>query len=587
MRLAATPEIRVGPAAAAVALAAICALGLGVRLTAIDFGFPGLYHPDEIPILNVALGFATLDLNPHRFLYPTLYYYALFAWEALYFAIARIAGVYPSVGAFQRDFFADPTRLVLVGRTLTTVFGVATLIAAYRFGSRLYDRATGIGAALLLAVAPFAVRDAHYVKHDVPATFFMVATMAALATIVVDPAAASRRRSWLVTGALSGLAMSTHWYAIAIVVPIIVAALIDVGRSGRWQTSFGLLVWAGVASVAGFFAASPFMLVEWRVVVDNLLALKRIDIDRAVAGAGPVSSLLAYVAMFQHPAMGWSSVVLGVCGLAGAIWSDWRRGIVLASLPVAFFLFLTSTVPVARYTNPMLPSIAVAASWVIARLAGRLAKGASPAWAAMLLVAAVPGTWETLRLDAFFAQTDTRSQGLAFVEREIADGATILIQPYSVSPRVSREGLREALTRNLGSGPITSTKFNGMLAEPVRPPAYRLIYLGDHTDTGGDPDKIFISTRAFASDVGLRPLREMGVEYVILKGPSQADRTLPALEAALGREARLLATFSPFRQDADAERRAAVVPFEHNWAAGIDPALDRPGPTIRIWRINP
>ena len=32
--------------------------------------------------MSRALGFAGGDPNPHNFLYPTLYFYGLFAWEA-------------------------------------------------------------------------------------------------------------------------------------------------------------------------------------------------------------------------------------------------------------------------------------------------------------------------------------------------------------------------------------------------------------------------------------------------------------------------------------------------------------------------
>lgn len=591
MSIPATPlsserSVLVTPGTAAWMLAALCSLGLALRLFGIGFGLPGLYHPDEIPILNVSLGFAKIDLNPHRFLYPTLFYYALFAWEGLFFAAGRVSGLYPSLAAFQREFFADPSHLVLAGRTLTAVFGTATIVAVYRFGTRLYDRATGIGAALFLAVAPFAVRDAHYIKHDVPVTFFIVATLAALAAIVADPGVAARRRSWLVAGALSGLAMSTHWYAIVVVVPVMVVATADIPRTGRWRTSFGLLVWAGLASVVAFFAASPFMLVEPRTVMDNLAALKRIDIDRAVAGAGRFSSVWAYVAMFANDAMGWPVIALGLAGFAAAIRNDWRRGLLLASFPLAFFAFLVTTVPVSRYTNAMLPSIAVAAAWVVTRVAARAPRALAVASASMLLVA-TPAAWGSLKTDLFLRQADTRSLALAFIEREIPDGATILVQPYSVQPRVSRESLLEALTAHFGSASLTSVKFRNQLAVTPRPPAYRIIYLGDRTDAGADPDKIFISTRAFDNGAGLRALRDRGVEYVVLKEPGRADPLLARLEAALERDGRIIATFSPYRDGVSPERRAAIRPFEHNWTACIDPALERPGPTIHIWRISP
>ena len=47
------------------------------------YGLPAVYNPDEVAIMSRALAFAKGDLNPHNFLYPSFYFYALFAWEGL------------------------------------------------------------------------------------------------------------------------------------------------------------------------------------------------------------------------------------------------------------------------------------------------------------------------------------------------------------------------------------------------------------------------------------------------------------------------------------------------------------------------
>src|SRR5690242_9158663 len=85
-------------------LAAIAGLALAFRLWAAGWGLPDVLHPDEPYILNRALGFAKGDLSPHNFLYPTLYFYVLFAWEAGFFVVGRLAGLYGSLAAFEREY---------------------------------------------------------------------------------------------------------------------------------------------------------------------------------------------------------------------------------------------------------------------------------------------------------------------------------------------------------------------------------------------------------------------------------------------------------------------------------------------------
>ena len=60
--------------------AAIVLLALGLRVVGLQYGLPAVYNPDEVAIMSRALSFAKGTLNPHNFLYPTFYFYVLFAW---------------------------------------------------------------------------------------------------------------------------------------------------------------------------------------------------------------------------------------------------------------------------------------------------------------------------------------------------------------------------------------------------------------------------------------------------------------------------------------------------------------------------
>src|ERR1044071_7257504 len=94
----------------------ILAVALALRLYGLRYGLPAVYNPDEVAIMSRALAFAKGDLNPHNFLYPSLYFYVLFAWEGLTAAAAVAVRAVDSFGAFQREFFVDPTRVYVAGR---------------------------------------------------------------------------------------------------------------------------------------------------------------------------------------------------------------------------------------------------------------------------------------------------------------------------------------------------------------------------------------------------------------------------------------------------------------------------------------
>src|SRR3954464_15962761 len=200
-------------------LSIVIVAALGLRLIGLRYGLPAVYNPDEVAIMSRALAFAKGDLNPHNFLYPTLYFYVLFVWEGVT-ALASVAvRAVDSLGAFQREFFVDPTRVYVAGRLLTAVLGTLTVVATFALARRISGPVAGIAAAVAVAVSPLHVRDSHYVKHDVPVTLLIVLAYLAYAKLWTDShnrdpgGDGSSYRTLIAAAAITGLAFSTHYYA--------------------------------------------------------------------------------------------------------------------------------------------------------------------------------------------------------------------------------------------------------------------------------------------------------------------------------------------------------------------------------------
>ncbi|MEO6222923.1 MAG: glycosyltransferase family 39 protein, partial [Vicinamibacterales bacterium] len=507
-------------------------------------------------------------------------FYALFAWEGLAFVAGLVMGWWDSLAAFQREFFVDPSRLYWSGRLLTALCGAATIAAVAAGTARLSGRAAGLIAATIMAITPIAVMDAHYVKHDVPVTLLIVLVHVILARMLMVDGPAFRRDVWM-AGALSGLAISTHYYAIFVVLPVAATLLTKPGV--LWPERMRDGVRAGLAAIVIFFAASPFLLPEIRTAWVDITQNRAIVMDRATAQAGWFPSLGTYLGLlrdFDVPVFLVAAVLLSYLVRGGR-----RRPLVLALFPVSFLLFISNTVPATRYLNPLLPFVAAAIGAGVLHIA--VSFSGAWKWAAWVMLALTPfafGLLTSVTVGTFFQQPDTRTLAQQWIEAQVPAGSTVLIQPYSVPLRQSREGLIEALRATLGSEDRATVKFRQQLAlAPYPAPAYRTIYLGDG---GLDKDKIYVSPGAFTGHQTLAPLKALGVQYVVLKRYNVADASLASLDEALASGGHLVATFSPYRSDADPGRRAAVAPFLHNTDARFNAALERPGPVIEIWRID-
>jgi hypothetical protein len=259
-------------------------------------------------------------------------------------------------------------------------------------------------------------------------------------------------------------------------------------------------------------------------------------------------------------------------------------GLVLA-FPVLFLAFITNTVAAGRYLNPVLPFACLLAALGLHDVAARVApRRRSLAVAACAVLAAVPGLVDSVRVGTFFLQDDTRTLAQRFIESSVEPGRTVLLQPYSVPLTQSREGLIEALAARLGDPLRASRKFALRLQlDPWPNPSYRLLYLGEG---GLDADKIYLRYQDFEGESGTDTFARHGIHVVVLKGYNTLDPATLPLRAALERRGRLVASFSPYRPEADPPTRAAVAPFLHNTDTPLDAALERPGPVIDIWTVQ-
>ena len=569
------------PSSTRLILGALIVLAFGLRVIGLQYGLPSVYNPDEVAIMARALSFAKGTLNPHNFLYPTLYFYVLFGWVGAYLGIVWLSGGVSSVAALQQLYFTDPTGIYTAGRLLGAVFGTLCVPAVYRLGRQLFDVRVGLAAAAFLAVAPLAVRDSHYVKHDIPATLAVIVAMLAIVRVWPRGLNLPGRNDGLVAGAACGVAFSTHYYCVFLALPL-TWAIVQRWRPAGWRIVARHLFTAGFISAIVFFALSPFILFEPITAWRDITANRAIVVDRALQ-SGAFAPATRYAEILWTDSAGKAIVALAAAGAGLMLVVAPARAVLLLAFPVAFFAFISNTAPASRYLNPVMPFVAVLAAWTLAHAADRL--GARPlAYAAAVALCCVAPLAHSIRTGLFFRAADTRAVAEQYIESNVASGSSILIQPYSVALMQSRDGLVEALTRHVGSVEAASTKFQLQLSlDPYPQPAYRLIYLG----RGGlDTDKIYVDPADLRSGSGLAPIRRLGVTYVVLKRYNEDSEETKELAAELARHGRLIAAFSPYKSGVPDAERARIAPFLHNTDTRIDDALERPGPPLEIWQLD-
>ncbi|MCX6551165.1 MAG: glycosyltransferase family 39 protein, partial [Acidobacteria bacterium] len=390
-------------------LAAILALAAAVRLWGVDFGLPHtLARPDEDVVFGVARDIFKGDLNPHFFSYPSFFLYVVAALYSAYFWLGRAFGWFASEAAFLHQSVVHVGPFVLMARLVSVAAGTATVWVLFRTARRLFDQTTALVAALFLAFAVLHVRDSHFGVTDVTAALFLLVSF----LFVVRLADTENLRDLVMAGLTAGLAASTKYNAALIVLP---AFWVLVGPGSRrpatWtRRGLGVATYGGTALV-GFLLASPYVALDWPAFREAL-QFEALHL-RLGHGVDLGQGWSAHLFTSLGSGFGMVPLAIGVAGLLVLLRRDWRRGILVAVFPIAYYLALGSSRSVfVRYMIPVVPFLCLGAAVAVVACAGwaadrlrRPAWSVAMTWGLALLVAA-PSVVRVGRLDDLLSRTD-------------------------------------------------------------------------------------------------------------------------------------------------------------------------------------
>ena len=252
-----------------VLLIAVLAIAVGLRFYGLswDDGFSYTPHPDERAILDRVIGVSPpglgeigllldADLSPWN---PRWFNYGSFPLYVL--KVVQIVG-----SPFLGD---DANDIRVLGRAVSGLADIATILVVYGIASLAFDRRTGLLAALLTALAVIHIQLSHFFAVDTLQAMFAIAAL----YFMIRVAREGRMRDSLLAGALVGLGLATKASQIPIVAPFAIAHLMFAfGFNGkptegifahRLETAIWGLVGGGAVAVIALMLAQPYTLLDW------------------------------------------------------------------------------------------------------------------------------------------------------------------------------------------------------------------------------------------------------------------------------------------------------------------------------------
>jgi hypothetical protein len=528
-------------------LAGAAALAVALRLAGLYWGLPNTPNADEPHLVNLAVSFGGGSLRPYALKYPTFWPYLLFAAYGVYFLAWSGFGLRKTVADFAALFAWRPTGFYLIARALAAALSLAGAWLIYRHEREERPRAWPWAAALL-AFSPVLIELAHSAKPDC----LMFACLCAGWVGALRVLRGGTRADYLLSGAGFGAAVASQFTAAPAVSALVVAHFASPKRP-----PFLRLAEAAAVSFGTMFMASPFVVIDWRRVLEGMRDMGALMALKSYSFPDMLRQVCANAFAFAG-----AGSIAGAAALAGAasLWSRDRRRLAVLGAPVLLYILLISRYHDGgwpRYIMGCFPGLAFLAAEGLERARERAGR---PWVTALLAVLALgPGAAVSWQADARMRLPDTRAEAAEWIAAHVPQGAGVLLDLPHASPDLpmTREEAEELAQKTAAAGSPRARLFRA-LARAHPGGGWRILRVR-HTaqDLSSGPRHVELSQAdAPVIDLsgGLAPVRAAGVSFVVTSNYGATRATLPQAGRffdELETQGRLLAAFGPVAGESD------------------------------------
>ena len=435
-------------------LCLILGVAFSVRIIGIGWYLPYTYYHDEYHTVGRGLNLITPDgaklffspqameddgvlrifllqrakkgyFSPHSFSYPPLYVYIQAFFYKIYFLFGSLIGSFNSL--------KDVTLggIFLIGRFVSLLFGMGTVLLVYLVGKRIYSRKVGLLSSLFLSFTFLHILYSKIIKPDIAMSFFIVLSFLFVYFIYEK----GRLRDYILASIFMGFSVATKYGGIVLIVPLFLAHLFNGLEKKRKLISiffdkriFFLIFFAGL----GFLIACPYALPKFSGLLGTIKGT--LDWLAPLKGSRYMGGWSFYLTVSLNRGMGLFLELFSLAGIIYGIICHRKKDILLLSFPLVFFLLVGGfSHRTDRYILYIIPFLVIFAAMFVGAITSRMfslrKKKSLIAFAVIGIILVFPVIRVTRYLH-LLTQKGTLFQAKEWIEENIAEGSKIALETY-------------------------------------------------------------------------------------------------------------------------------------------------------------
>ncbi len=391
-------------------LTLIILIGAFLRFYKLDWGDGLFTHPDEYHIVASVnqLSYPT-QMHPHFFSYGTVTIYLIYFAKQL------------------TDLLALDINAFIIGRFFSAFFSTITILVVYVLTRNVISDRFSLLSALLVALMPGLIQQAHFATPESALTFFLLTSLLFLILFIKTDRAFPFIFSSIFFGLSLGVKISGLIFA-----PVAITSIIIKG-SQKWEKTFLQIILFSMITLMTLSFSAPFIFLDFNGFKGNLeyeggLAQGKVEVfyTRQFIGTTPIFFQIEKILPYT---LGPSILIIGLLGFMLFILHFIKKPqITLLLLLTTFILFFGfNGILFAKWTRflaPTFPFFAIFASFFLDKLYSKN-RFVSNLLTVILLTTTV--VW-TIAFFSIYLRDDIRVTASKWIEENINNNSTFLVE---------------------------------------------------------------------------------------------------------------------------------------------------------------
>jgi hypothetical protein len=370
------------------------------------------YHPDELKITSGAESFPEDIFLRTDLRYPTAFHYTIgILGLPIKLAVKQAAGNFNELQLY-----------LLLGRLVSTIFGVAGIYLTYLLAKKLANVNSGFIAAGLLAVSLYYVRESSVSTTDIATSFWAVVILL-LATKITP---ASGWKTYIALGVVSGILVGTKYSGAFALIPLGIWLITMIYPAPSRNVRNKILLLLGLSIITGlitFLATTPSILIRPGAFLDSL----NYESQRVAQLRSPWwdYSILVYFFTSLTQATNLFICIAIIAALIATVIKRPNIHLVAYAILILCFYLYFNTALLVRYWTLVLPPACILAGWGIERLISASNKILMFLGISILVLCLTTGIYENYLLGRLLFN-DTRTKAAQFISQLPANSTFLL-----------------------------------------------------------------------------------------------------------------------------------------------------------------